>query len=52
MTRWEYLVRASLNEAELTALGVDGWEMVSAVYNSDRMITITYFKRPATGGAR
>jgi len=48
-SRWEYLVRASLTESELTALGADGWELVGAVYNSDRMITITFFKRPLAG---
>ncbi|MFI6513608.1 hypothetical protein ACIBCT_38895 [Streptosporangium sp. NPDC050855] len=47
MTRWEYLVRASLSESELTALGADGWELVAVVYNTDRMITIHYLKRPA-----
>ncbi|GAA4212519.1 hypothetical protein [Microbispora amethystogenes] len=49
MTRWEYCTRARLSEADLNALGADGWELVSTVYNSDRMFTVLYFKRPAGG---
>ncbi|MGC5012988.1 hypothetical protein ACLQ2R_19675 [Streptosporangium sp. DT93] len=46
MTRWEYLVRESLTESELTTLGADGWELVSAIYHVNRMLTIHYLKRP------
>lgn len=50
MTRWEYRVCVAGREADLNTLGEDGWELMAAVYNSDRMTTVTYFKRP-TGGA-
>ncbi|MGW0587493.1 hypothetical protein [Streptosporangium sp. NPDC002607] len=45
MTRWEYTARVCTT-ADLNELGADGWELVSAVYDSDRMFTICYFKRP------
>ena len=47
---WEYLAYQRCNQDELTKLGADGWELVSAVYDSNRMVTVLYFKRP--GGAR
>lgn len=50
MTRWEYLARAGVSQSDLNALGADGWELTAAAYDSDRMFTITYFKRP-TGEA-
>ncbi|GAA4593726.1 hypothetical protein GCM10023194_58730 [Planotetraspora phitsanulokensis] len=47
MTRWEYRVCAVRSESDLNQLGAQGWELVSAVYDTDRMIVALYFKRPA-----
>ncbi|WP_326646031.1 DUF4177 domain-containing protein [Streptosporangium sp. NBC_01755] len=46
MTRWEYLARGNCSADELNELGADGWELVSAAYNSDRSGFAFYFKRP------
>jgi len=46
MTRWEYRVLARAAQDDLNKLGADGWELTAAVYDPDRMIHITYLKRP------
>lgn len=49
MIRWEYAARANCATTDLNELGADGWELAAAVYDTDRLITVLYFKRPVGG---
>ncbi len=42
--RWEYKKLATLNEAELNVLGIEGWELI-AVETPLRGASATYLKR-------
>ncbi|WP_431894662.1 hypothetical protein [Nonomuraea sp. bgisy101] len=51
MGTWEYCIRDRCSESELNQLGIDGWELVSAVFNAYNRHTLLYFKRPTPSDA-
>lgn len=45
MTRWEYTTAAP---TDLPELGRDGWELVTAVYDTEHLRHVAYLRRPLT----
>ncbi len=50
--RWEYLTLVEASSEEVRNLGIDGWELVSVVYDPRVLVgldqggKVMYFKRP------
>ena len=56
--RWEYLTLDEASSEEVRNLGIDGWELVSVVYDPRVVVgfgqggKVMYFKRPLTEDER